>query len=256
MIGRRHFLGVTSALFIGCSSKKEGDAQTLKVGAASDLAIAFKEMGEGFEKKSGTKVTFSFGSTGLMTKQIKEGAPFDIFAAANVKYIDELISEKAITPDSKAIYGRGRIVVFTTADTVKLEALADAKYTKISIANPEHAPYGIAAQQALTKAGLWDTVKPRLVYGENVQQALQFAESGNAEAAIVALSLAIHAKGAYSEISEELHDPLDQAMGICEISKQKTKAADFVAFVNSTDGREIMTRHGFLLPGEALTAKQ
>ncbi len=98
-------------------------------------------------------------------------------------------------------------------------------------------------------------MKPRLVYGENVQQTLQFVESGNAEAAIVALSLAIHAKGAYSEISEELHAPLDQAMGVCEISKQKEKAREFVAFVNSGEGRALMTRHGFLLPGEALTAK-
>lgn len=267
MLSRRNLLGLTGSLvaaslvaapFLGaCGAKQEGEAEPLKVAAASDLAVAFKEMGEAFEKKTGTKVTFSFGSTGLMTKQIKEGAPFDVFAAANVKYIDELIADKGITPDSKAIYGRGRIVVFTKeGPAIELRALSEAKYAKVSIANPEHAPYGMAAKQALEKAGLWDAVKPRLVYGENVQQALQFAESGNAEAAIVALSLAIHAKGAYTVVDEELHAPLDQALGICEISKQKDRAAAFAAFVNSDEGREIMKRHGFLLPGEALTAKQ
>jgi len=173
-----------------------------------------------------------------------------------VKYIDDLVSAKGVVGDTKAVYARGRVVVFTTSDKVALESIADERFKKIAIANPEHAPYGVAAKEALTKTGLWSKVEGRLVFGENVQQTLQFAESGNADVAIVALSLAIHAKGAFTDIPPDLHEPLDQAMAVCEISKEKDKAKDFVTFVNSADGRAIMTRHGFLLPGEALTASQ
>ena len=118
---------------------------------------------------------------------------------------------------TKAPYARGRIVVWTK-DRAECEArrLADPRYAKIAIANPEHAPYGKAAQQALEKAGIWETVKPKLVYGENVQQTLQYAQTGNAEAAIVALSLAIVAQGGkYLLVDDSIHKPIDQAMVVC-----------------------------------------
>ncbi len=252
-------MGVTAVVAGGAGcSQPDASAEPLKVAAASDLAIAFKEIGDAFEKRTGKKVVFSFGSTGLLSKQIKEGAPFDLFAAANVSFVDDLVAAGSADGETKAIYGRGRIVVFTkegVAKVEKLEQLKEPRFTKIAIANPEHAPYGKAAQQALTKLGLWDELKPRLVYGENVQQALQFAESGNADAAIVALSLALHAKGAYLTVEQELFEPIDQAMAVCAISKQKQVAKDFIAFVNSPDGRAMMTSHGFLLPGEALSQK-
>lgn len=259
MFGRRPFLELLAlnALGAGCSQAKDATAEPLKIAAAADLTLAFKDIGEAFEQAKGKKAVFTFGSTGLLTKQIKEGAPFDVFAAANQTYLDELIAAKAVLADSKQLYARGRIVLWTSGTTkVELSQLSESKFSKIAIANPEHAPYGKAAAEALTKLKLWDTVKPKLVYGENVQQALQYAESGNADAAIVALSLAINAKGAYSDIDDSLHEPIDQALGVCEISKQKSAARDFVEYVTSEAGRAIMKQYGFLLPGETVTVRQ
>jgi molybdate transport system substrate-binding protein len=251
-------LAVSLGSLAGCSKPVPAADEPLKVAGASDLSIAFEEVGAAFTKKTGKKVVFTFGATGMLTKQIQEGAPFDVFAAANVSFVDQLIEAKAAVGDSKVLYARGHIVVMGSAGgdaPAKLEDLADAKYKKIAIANPEHAPYGKAAKQALIKAGVLPAIESRLVFGENVLQTMQFAESGNADAAIVALSLAINSKNKYTNIEESLHEPIDQAMAICEGSKQKGPAAEFVAFVNSDDGRAIMKRSGFLLPGEAVTAK-
>jgi len=260
-VSRRSVLSVavvaSLTAFVSCSKPTPLSEQPLKVAAAADLAIAFKEVGEAYEKKTGKKVVFSFGSTGLLSKQIKEGAPFDVFAAANVSYIDDLVGAGAVLPDSKELYGRGRIVIYTpegAEPVAKLADLTDAKLKKVAIANPEHAPYGKAAEQALNKAGVYADVKAKLVPSENVLQAMQYVDSGNAEVAIVALSLALSAKGKHTVIEESLHEPIDQAIAVCEQSKQKAAAADFIGFVNSADGRVLMKKSGFLLPGEAVTA--
>ena len=135
--------------------------------------------------------------------------------------------------------------------------LTQPRFVKIAIANPGHAPYGLAAKQALTRAGVWEAVAPKLVYGENVQQTLQFAQSGNADVAIVALSLATVSGGTYTPIDPAMHDRLDQALVVCRGSVQSTPeihaaARSFTAFVNTDEGRAIMRRYGFLLPGESL----
>jgi molybdate transport system substrate-binding protein len=268
---------VLAVVVFGTACSKDKDASpfapaasaapkpALKVAAAADLAFAFKEVGEAYEKKTGQKVVFSFGSTGLLAKQIAEGAPFDVFAAANVSFVDDVVKAKSCLEDSKLLYARGRIVVWTKKGSPKPESLADlkdAKYTKIAIANPEHAPYGRATKEALTKVGAWESVSPRLVFGENVQQTLQFAQSGNAEASIVALSLAIGpggSDGEYTMIDPELHAPLDQALVVCHGAPEAKDARipdarAFAQFVGSEDGRVIMKRFGFLLPGESLSA--
>jgi molybdate transport system substrate-binding protein len=246
------------ASLAGCSKPPPAADEPLKVAAAADLSVAFEEVGAAFEKKTGKKVTFSFGASGLLTKQIKEGAPFDVFAAANVSFVDQLVAAKAAVESSKVLYARGHIVILTppgSEPVAKVEDLADPRFKKIAIANPETAPYGKAAKQALTKAGVLPAVESRLVFGENVLQTMQFAESGNADAAIVALSLALTAKGKHTNIDEGMHESIDQAMVICEGSKQKAAAADFIAFVGSDEGHAIMKKSGFLLPGEAVTAK-
>jgi molybdate transport system substrate-binding protein len=133
--------------------------------------------------------------------------------------------------------------------------LTDARVTKIAIANPDHAPYGKAAKQAMEHAGVWDKVQPKVVYGENVQQTLQFAQSGNADVAIVALSLATVTPGVSVNVPTELHDPIDQAMVVCKGGKAGTESGrKFVAFVQSTEGHALMKRFGFLLPGETMAA--
>jgi molybdate transport system substrate-binding protein len=244
----------TSLLFCciaACSSKKTAEPP-LKIAAAADLARAFEEVGSEFGKTGHDKPIFTFGSTGLLAKQLMQGAPFDVFAAANISFADDVIKAGACDASTRSLYARGRIVVWVpkgkTAPS-ELKELAGDKYVKIAIANPDHAPYGQAAVEALKSAGIYDQVKPKLVYGENVQQTLQFAQSGNVEAAVVALSLAVVADGSYLPIDPTQHQPLDQAMLVCS---KRRDAADFAAFVNSPSGRVIMRRYGFLLPGEVV----
>jgi molybdate transport system substrate-binding protein len=246
---------VLASMLGGC--RKAPPAEPLKVAAASDLSFAFKELGEAYERKTGHAVVFSFGSTGLLEKQIAEGAPFDVFAAANVSYADDAVQSGACQADSKALYATGRIVLYTKADAGfapgTVADLADARVKRIAIANPGHAPYGKAARQAMERAGVWSAVQDRVVYGENVQQALQFAQSGNADVAIVALSLATVTPGRSAPIPAELHDRIDQAMVACNAGKASAGAGRaFIAFAQSADGRAVMRRFGFLLPGESM----
>jgi molybdate transport system substrate-binding protein len=229
-------------------------AEPLRVAAAADLAFAFKEVGAAFEKKTGHKVEMSFGSTGLMAKQISEGAPYEVFAAANVSFVDDVVKAGACRGETKVRYAQGRIVMWSPKEAPKtLEDLRDPRWSKIAVANPEHAPYGRAGKQAMTRAGVWDATSSRVVFGENVQQTLMFAQSGNADVAIVALSLATVSGGSMTPIEPSLHAPLEQAMVVCNGQKNgaKREAAEaLVAFVGSPEGRAIMRRFGFLLPGE------
>jgi len=244
----------TLVVLAGCGKQEASSSDPIKVGAASDLQFAFKEVGAAFQAKTGKKITFTFGSTGQLAKQIAEGAPYDVFAAANVSFVDEVVKEGACDGATKAMYARGRIVVWTKkgAKVTALTDLTDARFVKIAIANPEHAPYGKAAKQALEAAGIWETVKPKIVYGENISQTLQFAQSGNVEAAIAALSLAkANEDGAYMLVDDKLHKPIDQALVVCKRGVNQAVAKEFAAFVNSAEGRAIMKKFGFLLPGES-----
>jgi molybdate transport system substrate-binding protein len=246
----------------GCSKKDAPPAtaaEPLKVAAASDLSFAFKDVGEAYEKSTGQKVVFSFGATGLLEKQIAEGAPFDVFAAANVSFADDAVKAGACLDDTKTIYATGHVVLFTTKEAAfhpkTVADLTDSRVVKIAIANPDHAPYGKAAKQAMERGGVWDKVQPKIVYGENVQQTLQFAQSGNADVAIVALSLATVTPGDWAEIPTTMHDRIDQALVVCTHGKAGVDAGKrFTTFVSSPAGRTVMRKYGFLLPGESTTA--
>lgn len=248
------------ASLLACSRSGGGGAhagEPLRVAAAADLAMAFAEVGAAFEKDTGKKVDFTFGSTGLLAKQIQEGAPFDVFAAANVEFADGAVQTGSCFADSKALYAKGRIVMWSKNPELlppDMAALKDPKFVKVAIANPEHAPYGRAAKQAMEKVGAWQSVEPRLVYGENVQQTFMFAQSGNAEVAIIALSLAVVSPGKYVLVDPALHDPLDQAMVVCKGGGKANEGREFIRFVNSERGRAVMQRFGFLLPGETAAA--
>jgi molybdate transport system substrate-binding protein len=242
-----------------CHGQSSARGEPLRVAAASDLALAFKEVGAAFEKETGEPVVFSFGATGLLEKQIAEGAPFDVFAAANVSFVDDAVASGACLADSKAIYATGHLAMFTAKEAAftprSLADLADPRVKRIAIANPDHAPYGKAARQALERAGVWDSVQSRVVYGENVQQALQFAQSGNADVAVVALSLASSSPGSVAPVPAELHDPIVQVVAVCTHGAAGAAwGRKFVAFVQSPAGHAILRGHGFLLPGESFTA--
>lgn len=225
----------------------------LRVGAAADLSRAFREIAPLFERTENVKVTLVLGSTGHLAKQAENGAPFDVFAAADERYIRDLETSGAVAPGSRALYAIGRVAIWTKRGSPPVRSiheLAESRFRKIAIANPLHAPYGRAAKEALTRAGLWSTVETRLVYGENVMQTLQYAQSGNADAAFVALSIAKGSGGDYILVPESLHTPLRQALGILSQSENPALAAKFAKFINGPNGRSIMRKYGFLLPGE------
>ena len=233
------------------------DNSEITVAAASDLTPAFEELGREFQATRSIKVVFSFGSSGLLEKQIENGAPMDIFAAANADYIDQLDKKGLIVPGTRAIYARGRITLWTPKDSpLHIEKIADltsAAVKRIAIANPDHAPYGMAAREALQKAGVWESTKSKLIYGDNIRQTLQFAQTGNVDVAIAALSLSLQSDGRWVLIPEELHKPLDQAFALIKGTKNEKAAREFAVFINGPQGRLIMRKYGFILPGE--TAK-
>lgn len=231
----------------------------LVVAAAADLTPAFNEIGALFEEQTGIRVVFNFGSTGQLAQQIERGAPFDLFYAANASFIEALNDRGLVIADTMEIYAQGRIAIWTRSDSplrpARVEDLRDPNYRRIAIANPEHAPYGQAAKEALERAGIWDTVQPRLVFGENVAQTLTLADTGNVDAAIVALSLSIQSNGNWTLIPAELHPnhPLLQMAAVVGGTQREPEARRFIAFVNSAPGHAIMKKYGFILPGEIVS---
>jgi molybdate transport system substrate-binding protein len=241
------------AICFYCVVKPAGWAETptLTVAAAADLRKAFQELAPFFEKETGAKVKLVFGSSGLLTKQAANGAPFDLLFSANEDYILDLEKKGHLLPGTRMLYAIGRLVIWTRKEgprPISLTELAQPLYRRIAIANPEHAPYGAAAQEALQKAGIWNVVKPRLVYGENVQQTLQYAQTGNATVAIVALSLVIGLEGCHVVIPEKLHAPIRQGAGVLKRTKNISLACHFLAFIRGRKGQAILRQYGFIVP--------
>lgn len=245
------------ALAGACSS--HSSHRSVRVAAASDLSRAFEELGQAFEKKTGIRADFQFGSSGLLSKQISNGAPFFLFAAANKSYADDAIASGHCDGATLREYAQGRIVVWTPTGVVpptQLSDLADPRFAKIAIANPEHAPYGRAAKSALEKAGVWDKIEPKVVLGESVQAAMQYAQTQAVQAAIVALSLAeVTDGGTTLKIDPMSYEPLEQMLVVCGNGEEADSARRLVDFIMSPDGREVMTRYGFLLPNEVSRGK-
>ena len=251
---------LVAAMLQGCGAELSSDMlhenqQPLRVAAASDLAFAFDEIQLLHYQMHQRKVDVILGSTGLLARQIQQGAPFDLFFAANISFVDDLIEAGAARPETKSLYALGRIVIWQRADAEKpvtnLAALLSAGIETIAIANPDHAPYGLAAKQALIHAGIWDELAPKIVYGENVNQAYQFVRSGNADVGIIALSLAIAVEGGdWTLVPESFHEPIVQAAVVTQVTDDLEGAKAFLQTIESAKGREIMRRYGFLLPGE------
>jgi molybdate transport system substrate-binding protein len=221
----------------------------LLVFAASDLGPAFAQIVPQFERETQTDVTLVLGSTGMLAQQIRNGAPADVFFAANESFIADLAAENLTLRQTHAIYARGRIATVTLRSggvrINDLKDLADARIKRIAIANPQHAPYGLAAKQAIEAAGLWGTLEPKLVFGENVQQAMQFVRSGSAEAGIVARSVADTSDVHWKLVDARLHRPLDQMATVLSRTKQPAAAMSFIEFVNGMQGRFVMRQFGF-----------
>ena len=241
---------LSTALVGACKATPSPPAPApIQIAAAADLTLAFEEMGKLFESRTGNKVTFSFGASGALAKQLGQGAPFDLFAAANSTFVDDAVTAGACDPTTKALYARGHVVVWTKKGGVSVKTLADLQNPEIkhiAIANPEHAPYGKAAREALTRAGLWPALEGKIVQAENVRQALQFAQTGNADVAIVALSLvAKDQTGNQLPVDATLHAPIEQTLVVCQHGKNRAGARAFAQLVESSDGQALLKRYGF-----------
>ena len=239
---------LSSALLVGCKQPPSPTQEPVQVAAASDLTLAFEELGQLFEARTGQRVLLSFAASGALAKQLGQGAPFDVFAAANASFVDSAVKSGACDGATKRPYARGHLVAFSKA-VPKLRALTDLRspdIRHIAIANPEHAPYGKAAREALTKAGLWAELEPKIVLAENVRPALQFAQTGNAEIALVARSLVINdASGQKLDIDASLHGPIEQTLVVCRRGKNLAGGSAFAQLVESPEGQALLERYGF-----------
>lgn len=249
------------ALLVSASTgwaQEKTSSPELTVAAAADLSTALKEIGDGYEKRTGVKLKLSFGASGALTQQIQNGAPFDLFFSADMDYPRQLISSGDAEGASLYQYAVGKLVLWVPADSpldldhTGMNVLLDPSVKKIAVANPEHAPYGRAAVAALKHAGLYDRVADRLVLGENVSQAAQFVESGNAQAGFVALAHAIapsmHGKGKYWVVPADFYPALAQGVVVLSHSQHKKEAAEFVEYIKTKEVAELLRKYGFTLP--------
>ena len=233
-------------------------AETANVAAASNMQFALQEIAARYQKESGHSLRLIFGSSGNLYRQISQGAPFQLFLSADEAYVQQLAAAGK-TLDEGVLYGLGRIALMAPKGSSltlggELQgltaALAEGQIKKFAIANPEHAPYGRAAEQALQHAGLWDALQGKLVLGENIAQAAQFATSGNAQGGIVAYSLAlapgVAERGEFVLIPSAWHQPLRQRMVL--LKGVSASAQAFYQYLQQPAARAIMTKYGFDMP--------
>lgn len=262
-VWRRLAAALTLALAIGCNRpaplEQTPQTRTVRVAAASDLRYAFEGITAQLEQaRPDLDLQVAYGSSGTFFAQIVNGAPFDLFMSADIDYPRQLAARGLTMADSEFLYAVGRLVLWVPASspvdvTSGLEALADPRVAYLSIANPEHAPYGRAAEAAMRQAKVYDRVKSKIVLGENVSQALQFVQSGAAQAGLVALSLAIapsvRPTGKFWEIPSTLHPQIDQAGVILKAAGDLEAARAVRAFLIGEGGRATLKQYGFSLPG-------
>lgn len=240
----------------------EAGAAELKVAAAADLTFAFSDVAAQFEKQTGIGLKLTYGSSGNFFAQIQNGAPFDLFFSADLGYPKKLEHAGLVEPGTMYQYASGKIVIWVpVASRLDLSRglaiLLDPRIRKIAIANPQHAPYGVAAVAAMRHGAIYDKIKSKLVLGENISQAAQFVESGNADAGIIALSLALapamKETGRYVEIPAADYPPLVQAAVILKSSHNKELAARFLQFLKQPETVALMERYGFSIPKKITT---
>lgn len=226
------------------------EEKTIYIAAAADLYHAFTEIGEEFTEQTGTKVEFTFGATGLLTQQIQQGAPFDLFAAAHESFIDRLIESGDVIAETKVNYALGRIVLASRAEIegVSESDLLSDDIQSIAIANPEHAPYGKAAQEALQSWEIWDQIEEKIVYGENIRQTFQYVESGNVDVGIIALAHTLDTELPYQLIDQTFYEPIIQALAIVSETENYDASKEFVQFLLSERGQDLLSKYGFEQP--------
>lgn len=253
---RRWLVNLLLGLAVGAATAQT--PTTVTVAAASDLQFAIEEVARQFTKRTGQPLRLVFGSSGNFYSQILQGAPFHVYMSADEAFVFKL-AQSGKTEGNGRLYAMGRIGIFVPhGSPLKADgqlqdlaqALQDGRLRKFAIASPEHAPYGMRAQEALQHTGIWESVKPALVYGENISQAAQFAASGAAQGGIIAYSLALApqlaSRGHFELIPQGWHQPLAQRMVVLRDAPQA--AHDFYNYLLTEQAQAIMVRYGFTLP--------
>ena len=252
-------IAVGLALVSACGRAAPAQPTAVRIAAASDLRFALDQLAAAFrEAHPGVTLSVSYGSSGNFYAQLLNGAPFDIFLSADVAYPRQLADRGLVAPQSEFTYGIGRLVVWVPAASAidverrGLGALTDPSIAHVAIANPAHAPYGRAAEAALQAAGIYDAVKAKLVLGESVSQALQFVQSGAADAGVVALSLALSPtvvpQGRYAPVPLHLYPRMEQGGVVLRAAANHDAAIAFRAFMVDESARIVLKRFGFYLP--------
>ncbi len=254
LIARIAILSLFAAVPAGCGPSSGGKTavEPLRIAAASDLRIVLPRLVERFKATRQMEVECTFGASGQLAQQVRQGAPFDVFLAANRRFVADLARDGLVRKDSVRDYARGTLVLAIHRDSAdSIRSLADLTkpgIKHVAIANPELAPYGMAGKQAIERAGLWEEIAPKIAQSETVAQALQFVQTGNAEAGFVGRSGVAEAGVYVLAVDPLLYDPIIQAMGIPSDSKRIDDAAAFAAFVLSKEGQAILRESGFEAP--------
>jgi molybdate transport system substrate-binding protein len=258
-------LTILAVIILAVGSASRGQNAQVRVAAASDLTFALHEIAPMYEAKTHNKVRITYGSSGNFFSQIQSGAPFDVFLSADVEFPARLEKAGLTEPGTLRKYAIGEIALWAPVgmgfDLPKQtwHALTDAGVQKIAIANPAHAPYGRAAIAALKQADIYEKVEPKLVYGENISQAAQFVQSGNAQIGILALSLVLSPSmksGSTWEVPGDMHDPIEQAAVVLKRASDKHAAKAFLDFLTSEQARLVLIDYGFTFPQPAAPARK
>jgi molybdate transport system substrate-binding protein len=250
-IGRAVLTLLGIALLSSCAPDHKTSAK-LNVAAAANLTDVLGEVGRAFRAKTGIELVVSYASTAQLAQQIDNGAPFDLFAAADTEHVDGLVGNHKLTADSRAVYALGQLALWIPGGDKSgirtLQDLGASQVRFVAIAQPDLAPYGKASVEALTNAGLWQKVQPKVVYGNSINAAKQMAASGNADAAFTAYSLVLHDPGIILKIEPQLYHPIEQALAIVAASPRIAEAKLLRSFLLSTEGQAILVNSGYLLP--------
>lgn len=246
---RRFYLaGLLVLAAYGCGSSEE-PGESVIVAAASNLDRAIPRLTADFEASTGIKAVVSLGSTSNLTQQIENGAPFDVFLSADAEHVDQLIEGGFAEAASKYLYARGRLALWVRQESPLAlsgpEALLDPGVRYVSVANPGFAPYGIAAEQAIDRLGYSNQLKGKIVYAQNINMTQQYAESGNADIAVTALSLTIDAGGKSLELDASLYDPIEQVLAVLVTAQHTEPASRFAAYMKEPRAQAILGEFGY-----------
>ena len=239
-------LTLLASLFtVACNPSNQKRSAPLLVAAASDLVKVSVPLGTAFERSFGAKLTFSFGPSGQLEQQIRHGAPYDVYLPAARTY-GESLHRDGLVEGEVLVYALGRLVAWSkTLSLSSLDDLREERVGRIALANPQYAPYGLAAQQALQSAGLWQILQPKLIYAESVSHAFQMAETGNADVALTALALVRDSDRPFLVLNQKLYAPIEQAAVVLRSSPNPQTAKAFQEFLRGEEARNILAAYGF-----------